>query len=330
MLSGRQGARASPSRGALVLRSLTTRAFAATMEVVVSIPDPPAWAAPHIEGFLGRLSAERGLSPNTVAAYRRDLAQFFDFCDRLNLGTFGEVDRRVVRRFQAQLVSRRYVATSIARKVSAVRSFYRDALRRGVVAVDPSAGLPPRKRPSRLPKAIAARPLGEMLDGVVGDDPVDVRDRAILEILYGTGMRVSELASLTVEDVAGVDLVRVRGKGDKERVVPLAGQARARVDRYLETGRPALVTGASGRHLWLGAKGGPLGTRGVRHLVRLRLGTFPHALRHSFATHLLERGADLRTVQELLGHIELATTQTYTAVSRSHLKAAYERSHPRA
>jgi site-specific recombinase XerD len=294
------------------------------------IPDPPEWASPPVEDYLDRLEAERGLSPNTVAAYRRDLAQFFDFCDRLGVESVDEVDRRIIRRFQALLVTRRYVATSIARKASAVRSFYRDAVRRELVAVDPSAGLPARKRPSRLPKAIAARPLGAMLDALVGDDPVDVRDRAILEMLYGTGIRVSELASLSVEDVHGVDLVRVRGKGDKDRVVPLAGQARTWVDRYLESGRPRLATAASNRHLWLGAKGGPLGTRGVRHLVRRRLGTFPHALRHSFATHLLEGGADLRTVQELLGHIELASTQTYTAVSRSHLKAAYERSHPRA
>ncbi|MEX1207416.1 MAG: tyrosine recombinase XerC [Acidimicrobiia bacterium] len=294
------------------------------------IPELPGWARIRVDDFLGRLSAQRGLSANTVAAYRRDLAQFFDFCERLGLDSIESVDRRVVRRFQAQLVSRQYVAASIARKASAVRSFYRDAVRRHDVAVDPSAGLPPRKRPSRLPKAIGARPLGEMLDALVGDDPIDVRDRAILELLYGTGMRVSELASLTVDDVKGVDLVRVRGKGDKERVVPLAGQARKWVDRYLETARPGLVKADSDRHLWLGAKGGPLGARGVRHLVQRRLGTFPHALRHSFATHLLEGGADLRTVQELLGHIELTTTQTYTAVSRSHLKAAYERSHPRA
>jgi site-specific recombinase XerD len=297
---------------------------------VTNIPDPPAWAAPHVEAFLSRLFAERGLSANTIAAYRRDLGQFFDFCDRLGLSAVADVDRRGVRRFQAHLVTRGYASTSIARKVSAVRSFYRDATRREEVAADPAAGLPPRKRPGRLPKAIAARALGDMLDSVVGDDPIDLRDRAIVEILYGTGIRVSELASLSVEDVRGVDLVRVRGKGDKDRVVPLAGQARVWVDRYLDSGRPRMVTAASLRHLWLGARGGPLGARGVRHIVRTRLGTFPHALRHSFATHLLERGADLRTVQELLGHIELATTQTYTAVSRSHLKAAYERSHPRA
>ena len=297
---------------------------------MAKIPELPGWARIRVDDFLGRLAAQRGLSANTTAAYRRDLAQFFDFCERLGLDSIESVDRRVVRRFQAQLVSRQYVAASIARKASAVRSFYRDAVRRHDVAVDPSAGLPPRKRPSRLPKAIAARPLGEMLDALVGEDPIDVRDRAILELLYGTGVRVSELASLTVDDVAGVDLVRVRGKGDKERVVPLAGQARKWVDRYLEMGRPGLVKADSDRHLWLGAKGGPLGARGVRHLVQRRLGTFPHALRHSFATHLLEGGADLRTVQELLGHIELTTTQTYTAISRSHLKAAYERSHPRA
>jgi integrase/recombinase XerD len=294
------------------------------------IPDTPSWAGSLVASFLDRLSAERGLSANTIAAYRRDLAQFFDFCDRLGVDSVSAVDRRAVRRFQAHLVTRRYAPASISRKVSAVRSFYRDAARRADVGADPAAGLPPRKRPVRLPKAIASRRLGEMLDGVVGEMPADIRDRAILEMLYGTGLRVSELAGLQVDDVRGVDLVRVDGKGGKERVVPLAGQARAWVERYVIDARPALATPASGGYLWVGSRGGALGPRGVRRVVRARLGTFPHALRHSFATHLLEGGADLRTVQELLGHIELATTQTYTAVSRSHLKAAYERSHPRA
>jgi integrase/recombinase XerD len=284
----------------------------------------------YVASFLDRLAAERGLAANTIVAYRRDLAQFFDFCERLGLDSVDAIDRRAMRRFQAHLVTRRYAPASISRKVSAVRSFYRDAARRADVSANPAAGLPPRKRPTRLPKAIASRRLGEMLDGVVGDEPADIRDRAILEMLYGTGLRVSELAGLQVDAVRGVDLVRVDGKGGKERVVPLAGQARAWVDRYLAGARPVLATPASGGHLWVGSRGGPLGPRGVRRVVRLRLGTFPHALRHSFATHLLEGGADLRTVQELLGHIELATTQTYTAVSRSHLKAAYERSHPRA
>ena len=279
--------------------------------------------------FLGRAAAERNLSPNTREAYRRDLAQFFDFCDRLGLTGLDGVDRRAMRRWQAQLATRGFAAASISRKVSAVRSFFRDAARRDLVDGDPSIGLPTRKKPSRLPRALGATSLAAMLDGLDGTDPVTLRDRAILEVLYGTGLRVSELAGLSVRDVQ-TELVRVRGKGDKDRVVPLAGQARAAVGRYLDGGRPRLAAAASGDALWVGTRGGALGPRGVRRVTRSRLGTFPHALRHSFATHLLEGGADLRTVQELLGHVELATTQTYTAVSRHHLKATYERSHPRA
>jgi site-specific recombinase XerD len=279
--------------------------------------------------FLGRAAAERNLSPHTRQAYRRDLAQFFDFCDRLGTNTLQGVDRRAMRRWQAQLGTRGFAAASIARKVSAVRSFFRDAARRDLVAGDPTIGLPTRKKPSRLPRALGATSLAAMLDGLDGADPLTLRDRAILEVLYGTGLRVSELAGLSVRDVQ-TELVRVRGKGDKDRVVPLAGQARAALGKYLEAGRPHLALAASGEALWLGARGGRLDPRGVRRVARSRLGTFPHALRHSFATHLLEGGADLRTVQELLGHVELATTQTYTAISRHHLKATYERSHPRA
>jgi len=290
----------------------------------------PEWAAAVVATYLERLRGERGLSEHTCAAYGRDLAQFLDFCDRTGIRSLGAVDRHAVRRFQAQLVSRRYAGSSIARKASAVRAFFSDAVRRGILGGDPTLDLPTRRRPSRLPKAVPARALGEMLDSIDGDRPVDLRDRAILEMLYGTGLRVSELAGLEVRDVRGVDLVRVFGKGAKERVVPLAGQARRSVDRYLAAGRPFLDHQGAKDALWLGVRGGVLGTRGVRRVAQVRLGTFPHALRHSFATHLLERGADLRTVQELLGHIELATTQTYTAVSRHHLKATYERSHPRA
>ena len=294
------------------------------------IPDPPDWAAEPVAAFLRRLDDERGLSPNTIDAYRRDLSQFFDFCHRYGLRSIDDVDRTVLRRFHAHLLTRGYADRSVSRKASAVRSFYADAAKREIVAADPSASLPTRKRPRRLPKALPAASLGAALDSIEGDDPVTLRDRALLEVLYATGMRVSELAALAVGDVDGVDLVRVEGKGSKERVVPLAGPARKALDRYLERGRPALAVAATGDALWVGKRGGALDTRGIRRVVAGRLGTFPHALRHSFATHLLEGGADLRTVQELLGHIELATTQIYTAVSRRHLKATYERSHPRA
>jgi site-specific recombinase XerD len=298
--------------------------------MVPSIPPAPDWAEPLIAHFLKRMTAEKNLSDNTIAAYRRDLSQFFDFADRLAVEHVGDVSRATLRRWQAQLVSRRYASSSVGRKVSAVRSFFRDAARRGVVEADPTVALPTRKKPLNLPRSLSARPLGASLDAIDGDEPEELRDRAILEVLYGTGLRVSELASLTVGSVTGTDLVRVRGKGDRDRVVPLRGAARRTLDRYLERGRPRLSRQDSGDALWVGARGAPLGPRGVRRIARARLGTFPHALRHSFATHMLERGADLRTVQELLGHIELATTQTYTAVSRHHLKATYDRSHPRA
>lgn len=294
------------------------------------IPPLPAWASESVDDYLDRLGAERGLSPHTVDAYRRDLGQFFDFCDRMGRNAISQVDRIVVRRFLAHLATRNYSGRSAARKVSAIRSFFADAARRDAVTVNPALGVASPKRRRTLPRALPAGGLGSMLDGMQGDEPVDIRDRALLEVLYGTGLRVSEAASLTVADVRGVELVRVRGKGGKERVVPLAGQARRSLDRYLAGARGALANAAAGDALWVGAKGAPLGVRGVRRAVRRRLGTFPHALRHSFATHLLEGGADLRAVQELLGHVELGTTQTYTAVTRRHLEDTYDRSHPRA
>jgi site-specific recombinase XerD len=294
------------------------------------IPELPSWAAPPVAEYLDRLTAERGLSPHTVAAYERDLAQFFDFCDRGGLSTIERVDRRLIRRFLAHLGSRSYAPRSVARKASAVRAFFTDAARRGSVQGNPAEGIAAPKRRRTLPRAVSAAGLAEVLDALDGSDPVELRDRALLEILYGTGLRVSEAAALTVGAVRGIDLVTVRGKGDRERVVPLAGEARLALDRYLVSGRPSLAGDHTGDALWVGVRGGPLDARGIRRAVRSRLGTFPHALRHSFATHLLEGGADLRTVQELLGHIELGTTQIYTAVTRRHLEATYDRSHPRA
>jgi site-specific recombinase XerD len=296
---------------------------------VTTQPTPP-WAAPLVEGYLSRLESQRGLSSHTVEAYRRDLSQFFEFCRRTGAGAVEDVDRRTVRRYLAQLSTRGYARRSIARKASAVRAFYRDAARRGLVSANPAEGLAQPKRPGTLPKAIPAIGLGAMLDAIDGDDAESLRDRALLELLYSTGMRVSELASLAVGDVGRDDFVRVQGKGGKERAVPVGRSARRAVEEYLARGRPDLAGPDAADRLWVGVRGGGLDTRGIRRAVRRRLGTFPHALRHSFATHLLEGGADLRAVQELLGHIELATTQIYTSVSRRHLRDTYERSHPRA
>jgi integrase/recombinase XerC len=236
----------------------------------------------------------------------------------------------VVRRFLADLDERNYARTSMARKASAVRAFFDDAVRRRRLIANPAAGLARSRLPKPLPHALPARVLASGLDAIDGDGPVDLRDRAILELLYSTGMRVSELASLGVEQMSRSGMVTVMGKGSKERALPIGRPAQAALERWMALGRPALAGPGAGDALWVGERGGPLDTRGIRRIVSRRFGTFPHAVRHSFATHLLEGGADLRSVQELLGHIALDTTQIYTSVTRDHLKATYDRSHPRA
>jgi site-specific recombinase XerD len=283
-----------------------------------------------VDDYLVRLDVQRGMSQNTIDAYRRDLSQFTTMCHRLGVDRLDGVDRRIVRRFLSQLTTLNYSRRSVARKASAVRAFFEDGARRGAISSNPAAGIPQPKRPGTLPKSIPATTLQRFLDDLDGSEPVDLRDRALLEVLYGTGLRVSELAAMVTSDVDGATFVRVRGKGDKERAVPIGDQARRATEQYVEVGRPALVGPGSGDTLWLGVRGGRLDPRGIRRVVRDRLGTFPHALRHSYATHLLEGGADLRSVQDLLGHSELATTQIYTAVTREHLRRTYERSHPRA
>ena len=285
--------------------------------------------ADAVADFVHRIEIERGLSPHTVDAYCRDLEQFVEFCERLGTDRLDGVNRRAIRRYMAQLSTRGYSRRSIARKISSIRSFFADAASRGLLPANPAEGVRQPKRPASLPKALPQQGLANLLDAVVGESPVDLRDRAILELLYSSGLRVSELTSLQVGDV-GADMVRVLGKGGKERVVPVGRAAREAMAEYLEKARPLIAGDQAYSALWVGVRGGPLDVRGVRRVVQKRLGTFPHALRHSFATHLLEGGADLRTVQEMLGHVELATTQIYTAVSRRHLKSTYERSHPRA
>jgi integrase/recombinase XerC len=167
------------------------------------------------------------------------------------------------------------------------------------------------------------------IESIDAGTPEDLRDRALVDTLYSTGLRIAEMASLTVDDMGG-DMVTVVGKGRKTRRVPIGRPAQEAVRRYLQEGRPKLAGSEAGTSLWVGIRGGRLDSRGIRRVVQKRVATFPHALRHSFATHLLEGGADLRTVQDLLGHTDLATTQIYTAVTRQHLRGTYDRSHPRA
>ena len=293
------------------------------------MPATPSWADASLDQYTERLRAQRGLSANTIDAYRRDLAQFFDFADRAGHSGVDGVDRRLARRYLAFLDTLGYSRTTVSRKASSVRAFYADAVTRGVATVNPLDGVSTPKIGKPLPHAIPARSLAAAIESIDTSSPVGIRDRAIVETLYATGLRIAELGAMRVGDAHG-DTVVVKGKGGKMRMVPLGKPAQRALDLYLRESRPQLAGDGSGDSLWIGVRGRTMSTRSLRRAVSRHVATFPHAIRHSFATHLLEGGADLRTVQDLLGHTDLATTQIYTAVTRKHLRGTYDRSHPRA
>jgi integrase/recombinase XerD len=296
------------------------------------------------ERFLDHLLVERGLSGNTIAAYRRDLTRYRTFLAGRGVTDARHVaDRDVTAHVAAVSASTHedgtpYRATSVVRALSSVRAFHRFLLREGEIARDPTAGVVRPKLPRRLPRPLSVDDVSRLLAQPDPSTPAGVRDRAVLETLYGAGVRVSELVGLDVDDV---DLeegsVRVFGKGSKERDVPLGRYARDAIGAYLTRARPQLATRRSRSALFLNLRGGRLTRQGCAGILakhasaaRVRRKVSPHALRHSFATHLLEGGADVRVVQELLGHASVATTQVYTLVTREHLREVYFTSHPRA
>ena len=304
------------------------------------------------------LRVERGLAPNTLAAYRRDLRRYAEYLRRIGQSEPASVDERVVAGYVAELRDDRrddgrprYAPSSIARAVAAVHSFHRFCLEEGLLVRDPSEDIGAPRVPQGIPKALTEADVEALLGAVVGDDPRARRDRAILETLYAGGLRISELVGLDLDDVDLHDgLARVLGKGDKERVVPLGRGARDALGDYLRDGRPDLARHRStarpsrGRSaagpdhaVFLNARGGRLTRQGAWMIVRDTGGRaglgdrlFPHVLRHSCATHMLDHGADIRVVQELLGHASLSTTQVYTRVSPERLRAVYDLAHPRA
>lgn len=291
--------------------------------------------------FVRACEAERDLSPHTVAAYSRDLDQFREWLARGGRDRIDQVDRLALRRYVAFLDARGLARRSIARKMSAVRSMLAWAVTHDLVDGNAAEDVPVPKLDRTLPKVMRAADAARLCELPPPDEPVGQRDRAILELLYGSGLRVAELCSLDVDDVdVAAARVRVTGKGRKQRQVPISGPAQRAVEVYVANGRRELLrpdTPAAARHaLFLNARGGRLGPRSVRSMLARYLSAEgaapvgPHALRHSFATHLLDGGADLRVVQELLGHASLATSQIYTHVSTERLKAVYEQSHPRA
>jgi integrase/recombinase XerC len=291
--------------------------------------------------FVRSAGAERDLSPHTLDAYRGDLDQFRAWAGRAGIETLDEIDRRLLRRFVAYLGQRRYARRTVARKMSALRSMVRWAVRRELVTADATGEVSTPRLDRPLPRVLKALEAARLCELPPSDDAFGMRDRALLEVLYGSGLRVSELCGL---DLADLDLaggrLRVVGKGRKERRVPLSSPSVAALNHYLTEARPALLGRSKSPPdpdaVFVNARGGRLGPRSVRAAIEKYLRSEglpplgPHALRHSFATHLLDGGADLRSVQELLGHESLATTQIYTHVSSERLRAVYEQSHPRA
>lgn len=304
---------------------------------VTAQPLPPALQQAH-EAFVRHLELERGRSAHTVRAYAGDVASLLEHARRLGVHEPAGLDLAALRSWLARLRSGGAARTTLARKGSSARVFTAWAHRRGLLAADPGLLLATPRGQRPLPEVLRADESARLLDAVDGGEPQDLRDRLVLELLYATGARVGELCGLDVDDVdAERRVLRVLGKGAKERSVPYGVPAQQAVSAWLARGRPAWAGPGSGAALLLGARGGRLDPRTARTVVHRRLADVPgapdlgpHGLRHSAATHLLEGGADLRAVQELLGHASLATTQIYTHVSVERLRKAYDRAHPRA
>lgn len=296
--------------------------------------------------YLAHVTVERGLSPNTVSAYRRDLSRYRTFLEARGIESLASTPPLVVAEFAEAISSgsdagAALAPASAARTVVAVRGWHRFAVAEGWAVDDAAADVKPRATPARLPKALSTDDVAALLDAAaVGDGPAALRDKALLEVLYGSGARISEATGLDVDDIdlrEGSESVLLRGKGRKERIVPLGGYAREALDAYLVRARPALATHGKGTSaLFLNSRGGRISRQSGWTILKAaaqRAGVgdiSPHTLRHSFATHLLRGGADIRVVQELLGHASVTTTQIYTYVTRDALREVYQTAHPRA
>ena len=296
------------------------------------------------EEFLVWLVVERGRAPSTVAAYRRDLGAYQAYLDAQRCQSLAEVTPAMVEAYVASLRASQMAAATVARRVVAVRSLHRFCTAEGLLADDVTAQIEQPGVPAGLPKALDEATVIALVEAPGGDDPADLRDRALLEVLYGTGARISEATGLSIADIdLTTGTIRLFGKGSRERVVPLGGAADEALRRWLSpSGRDAMLPeqwasrGDSGA-VFINRRGGRLSRQGAWALVRARARQAgvtehlsPHVLRHSCATHMLNHGADVRAVQELLGHASIGTTQVYTRVSAAHLRAAYDRAHPRA
>lgn len=295
----------------------------------------------QIDAFLTHISVEKGYSDNTQAAYRNDLYQFADFLEGLSPPPteWAQVDRDTLVSFMLDLKEREYSSATVARKMAATKSFFNFLVDEGVLKDNPTAALDAPKAKKQLPKALSRRTVELLLEAPADDRSAKgLRDKALLELLYATGMRVSELVNLDVDDVnlAGAS-VRCRGKGNKERILPIYAEAVNALEAYLDEGRPQYPKDPEEKALFLNPRGTRLTRQGLWLIMKAYVEeanideeVTPHTLRHSFATHLLDGGAGLRELQQLLGHSNISTTQIYTHVSTDRLREAYDKAHPRA
>jgi integrase/recombinase XerD len=295
-----------------------------------------------VDDYLRHLTVERGLARNSLASYRRDLAIYAGWLEQCGIGDperVTEADLAGFVRFLGAEREPRLAASSIARVLSAVRGLHRFLAEEGRTPTDPAKDLRPPKLPMRLPKAIPVEQVAALITAAeVGEEVTSLRDTALLEMLYATGARVSEATALNVDDLVDEEVVRLFGKGGKERIVPVGSYARRALDAYLVRSRPVLsARGSATPALFLGVRGKRISRQAVWQVLQdaaaragVAASVSPHTLRHSFATHLLAGGADVRVVQELLGHASVATTQIYTLVTADTLREMYTAAHPRA
>jgi len=291
--------------------------------------------------WLDHLAVERGVSPNTLSNYRRDVERYLDWLEDAGITDLGEVASTDLEDYVADLRrggdgKKGLAASSASRALVVARGLHKFAVSEGAVAADVAAGVSPPKVGEKLPDTLTIDEVGKLLDACPDETPAQLRDKALLEVLYATGARISELLALVVDDIAETrDFIKVTGKGDKQRIVPVGGAAQRALEAYLVRGRPALTTGKS-HAVFLNKRGGALSRQSSWTIIKdaasragLDKAISPHTMRHSFATHLLEGGADVRTVQELLGHASVTTTQIYTHVTPENLREVWTSSHPR-
>ena len=272
-----------------------------------------------LDQYLDSLEKIKNYSPNTIKSYKNDILQYLD--EEVVLGEFSKY---------LKICSKKgFSKTTINRKITSIKTFLIWCIEKNYLESTSLKSVKNLKAEKKLPNVLTANYINELLDSLPSKDPKDIRDKAILELMYSSGLRVSEVSNLSIKDVKDNKSIKVLGKGNKERVLPITSRAYDEIKKYIEHSRTIFVNEKSDSFLFLGVRGGQLSDREIRRIVKLRIGTFPHSLRHTFATHLLDGGADLRIVQELLGHNDPSTTQIYTHVSKKQMIKKYKQSHPR-